>query len=94
MRRSGVCLRKRGMAAYPRVLLAISTLTQLDFDDPSLQSGGYMDSVLRGPGYPTPVVPSLARGPSNDRFAKLKQYMDDIRVGRSNERKGFMRVDV
>jgi predicted TIM-barrel fold metal-dependent hydrolase len=61
--------------------------------DPSLQLGGYMDGVMRGVGYPVPVVPT-ALGPNNDRFARLKRWMDDMKAGRSNERKGFMRTDV
>ena len=61
--------------------------------DPSLQVGGYMDTVLRGPGYPVPVVPA-ALAPNNDRLAKMKQWMDDMKAGRSNERLGWMRTDV
>ena len=60
--------------------------------DVSLQAGGYMDTVLRGPGYPVPVVPA-ALAPNNDRFAKIRQWMDEMRVGRSNERHGWMRTD-
>ena len=59
--------------------------------DASLQAGGYMDTVLRGPGYPVPVV-QAALTPPNDRFAKIKQWMDDIKVGRSNKRHGWMRT--
>jgi predicted TIM-barrel fold metal-dependent hydrolase len=62
-------------------------------NDPSLQSGGYMDTVLRGPGYPDPVVPA-ALAPSNDRFAKVKEWMDEIKMGRSNVRYGWMRRKV
>jgi hypothetical protein len=51
-----------------------------------------MDAVLRGPGYPVPVV-QAALTPHNDRFAKIKQWMDEIKVGRSNERHGWMRTD-
>jgi uncharacterized protein len=72
----------------------VDGLLQAYTRDPSLQFGGYMDTVLRGPGYPTPVVPSYAMAPNNDRFAKMKEYLDGMRAGRSNERKGFMRVDV
>ena len=61
--------------------------------DPSLAPGGYMDAVLRGPGYPEPVIPA-ALGFNNDRFAKMKHWMDDMRAGRSNERLGWMRIDV
>jgi hypothetical protein len=49
--------------------------------------------VLRGPGYPEPVVP-VALAPNDDRFAKLKRWQEEMRVGRSNERSGWMRVDV
>lgn len=61
--------------------------------DPSLQPGGHMDMVLRGPGYPEPVIPASLT-PNSDRFAKMKQWMDDMKAGRSNERLGWMRTDV
>jgi uncharacterized protein len=61
--------------------------------DPSLQTGGYMDTVLRGPGFPEPVVPADPIHHHKDRFDKLKAWMDDLKVGRSNERKWFMRID-
>jgi hypothetical protein len=58
---------------------------------PELQPGGRLDVALRGPGYPVPVSPAaLLR---NDRFAKMKQWMDDVKGGRSNERLGWMRTD-
>jgi uncharacterized protein len=59
---------------------------------PELQPGGRLDMVLRGPGYPEPVVP-VALAPNDDRFAKLKRWQEEMRVGRSNERSGWMRVD-
>jgi predicted TIM-barrel fold metal-dependent hydrolase len=59
---------------------------------PELQPGGTMDTVLRGPGYPEPVIP-VALNPSEDRFARLKQYNDEMKVGRSNARFGWMRSD-
>jgi uncharacterized protein len=58
--------------------------------DPSLQSGGYMDTVLRGDGYPEPVVPAAT---PTDRFHKMKEWLDDMKVGRSNQRYGWMRRD-
>jgi len=59
---------------------------------PELQPGGYMDSVLRGPGYPTPVMPASLL--PNDRFAMLKRSAEDMRLGRSNMRFGWMRTRV
>jgi predicted TIM-barrel fold metal-dependent hydrolase len=60
--------------------------------DPALQPGGRMDTILRGPGYPVPIVPALV--PSNDRFAKMKSLADEMKLGRSNVRHGWMRIDV
>jgi predicted TIM-barrel fold metal-dependent hydrolase len=58
---------------------------------PELQPGGRLDMALRGPGYPQPVTPAaLLR---NDRFAKMKHWMDEMKTGRSNERLGWMRTD-
>jgi uncharacterized protein len=59
-------------------------------NDPSLQSGGYMDTALRGVGYPEPVVPAAT---PKDRFHKMKEWLDDMKVGRSNQRYGWMRRD-
>lgn len=60
--------------------------------DPALQLGGQMDTILRGVGYPEPVV-SASLMPQ-DRFAKAKQWLDDIGAGRSNTRFGWMRTRV
>ena len=51
-----------------------------------------MDTILRGVGYPEPVV-SASLMPQ-DRFAKAKQWLDDIGAGRSNTRFGWMRTRV
>jgi hypothetical protein len=51
-----------------------------------------MDTVLRGPGYPEPVTPvGLLR--TNDRFAKVRQQADEMKLSRSNVRHGWMRSD-
>src|SRR6266704_1426519 len=59
---------------------------------PELQAGGSMDTVLRGVGYPEPVVPAAPM--PEDRFAKLKRWTDSIGLGRSNTRNGWMRTRV
>ena len=59
---------------------------------PALQPGGYMDNVLNGPGYPTPIVPASLL--PNDRFAQYKRSADEMRQGRSNMRFGWMRTRV
>jgi uncharacterized protein len=59
---------------------------------PELQPGGRMDTVLRGVGYPEPVTPvGLLR--TNDRFAKVRQQADEMKLARSNVRHGWMRSD-
>src|SRR4029434_10069777 len=60
--------------------------------DPALESDGQMDTILRGVGYPARVV-SASLMPQ-DRFAKAKQWLDDIGAGRSNTRFGWMRTRV
>jgi hypothetical protein len=60
---------------------------------PELQSGGRLDAALRGPGYPEPVTP-VGLAPNDDRFAKLKRWQEELKLGRSNERNGWMRTDV
>src|SRR6266705_429515 len=57
---------------------------------PELQAGGSMDTVLRGVGYPEPVVPAALM--PEDRFAKLKRWADSMGLGRSNTRNGWMRT--
>jgi uncharacterized protein len=58
--------------------------------DPALQPGGRMDTVLRGVGFPEPVTP-VALLPNDDRFAKMRRWADEMRLGRSNRRDGWMR---
>src|SRR6266700_3816033 len=57
---------------------------------PELQPGGSMDTVLRGVGYPEPVMPAALM--PEDRFAKLKRWADSMGLGRSNTRNGWMRT--
>ncbi len=59
---------------------------------PELQPGGSMDTVLRGVGYPEPVMPAALM--PEDRFAKLKRWADSMGLGRSNTRNGWMRTRV
>lgn len=57
---------------------------------PALQPGGRLDTVLTGVGYPEPVVP--AETPDADRFGKLKDWLDDMAMGHSNTRHGWIRT--
>src|SRR6266481_5610127 len=59
---------------------------------PELQAGGSMDTVLRGVGYPEPVMPAALI--PEDRFAKLKRWADSMGLGRSNTCNGWMRTRV
>jgi uncharacterized protein len=59
---------------------------------PELQPGGALDVVLRGPGYPTPVVPALSL--PEDRFSRLRKLVDELAFGRSNARHGWIRTTV
>jgi predicted TIM-barrel fold metal-dependent hydrolase len=59
---------------------------------PELQAGGALDSVLNGPGYPTPVVPALSL--PEDRFSRLRRLVDKMAYGRSNTRHGWIRTSV
>jgi hypothetical protein len=58
---------------------------------PELQAGGRLDTDLRGPGYPTPVVPASML-PPEDHFSQLKKWYEELRLGRSNTRNGFIRM--
>jgi predicted TIM-barrel fold metal-dependent hydrolase len=57
---------------------------------PELQPGGRLDAVLQGVGYPTPVVPALAL--PDDRLSKMKKWADEMVLGRSNTRSGWIRT--
>jgi uncharacterized protein len=59
---------------------------------PELQPGGRVDRALQGVGYPTPVVPASML--TEDRFSKLKRWVDDMVLGRSNTRNGWIRTRV
>jgi hypothetical protein len=58
---------------------------------PELQPGGTMDTVLQGPGYPTPVVPANSLIP-RDRLSKLKGWADELALGRNDTRRGWIRT--
>ena len=56
---------------------------------PELQLGGRVDTALTGVGYPTPVVPTSSL--PEDRFTRLKNWADEMKLGRSNSRSGWIR---
>jgi hypothetical protein len=49
-----------------------------------------MDNVLMGPGYPTPIV--AASPLREDRLSRLKKWADDLALGRSDTRRGWIRT--
>jgi predicted TIM-barrel fold metal-dependent hydrolase len=55
---------------------------------PEVQPGGRLDQALKGVGYPTPIVP--ANPLANDRFAQIKSWADEMKLGRSNVRDGWI----
>ena len=55
---------------------------------PELQPGGQLDVALTGVGYPTPVVPASTL--TTDRFSQIKSWFDDLKVGRTNGRNGWI----
>jgi predicted TIM-barrel fold metal-dependent hydrolase len=60
-----------------------------------MQSGSAIDGILRGPGYPTPVVPAQSPTASllpNDRLTKMKKQYAEMGGGRDNTRFGWMRT--
>ena len=57
---------------------------------PELQPGGAMDKVLTGPGYPEPIVPAASL--PDDRLSRLKKWMDEVALRRSNVRDGWIRT--
>jgi predicted TIM-barrel fold metal-dependent hydrolase len=59
---------------------------------PELQPGGAIDNVLQGVGYPTPVVPVSSL--PEDRLSRLKRWADELALGRSDTRRGFIRARV
>ena len=58
---------------------------------PELQPGGRLDTVLQGVGYPTPVVPTPSIALPNDKLSKVKKWADEMLLGRSNTRSGWIR---
>src|SRR2546425_476173 len=59
---------------------------------PELQPGGAVDSMLHGPGYPTPIVPASPL--PEDRLSRMKKWVDELAFGRSNTRRGWIRTAV
>jgi len=55
-----------------------------------MQSGSAIDNALRGPGYPTPIVP-VALLP-DDKLTKMKKQYAEMGGGRDNTRFGWMRT--
>jgi predicted TIM-barrel fold metal-dependent hydrolase len=56
----------------------------------ALQPGGRLDTVLTGVGYPTPIVPAETPLP-NDRFSRIKGWAEEMALGRSDTRYGWIR---
>jgi hypothetical protein len=46
--------------------------------------------VLNGVGYPTPIVPAETPLP-NDRFSRIKGWAEEMALGRSDTRYGWIR---
>jgi hypothetical protein len=62
-------------------------------DYPSfMQQGSPIDNVLRGPGYPEPIMPASLL--PNDNFTRMKKQYAEMGLGRSNSRFGWMRTKV
>jgi predicted TIM-barrel fold metal-dependent hydrolase len=57
---------------------------------PELQPGGALDNVLMGAGYPTPIVPASPL--PEDRLSRIKRWGDELALGRSNTRRGWIRT--
>jgi len=57
---------------------------------PELQPGGRLDVALTGVGYPTPIVPASML--PEDRFSQIKSWVDELKLGRSNTRNGWIRT--
>jgi predicted TIM-barrel fold metal-dependent hydrolase len=55
------------------------------------QPGSAIDTVLQGPGYPTPITPASSLIP-NDNFTKLKAQYADAGGRRDNTRLGWRRI--
>ncbi len=52
--------------------------------------GSAIETVLQGPGYPTPITPASLL--PNDNFTKMKKQYAEMGLGRSNTRFGWMRT--
>jgi hypothetical protein len=55
-----------------------------------IEPGSAIDTVLRGPGYPTPITPASLL--PDDRFSKMRKQYAEMGLGRSNTRFGWMRT--
>jgi hypothetical protein len=51
-----------------------------------------VDTLLRGPGYPTPIVPAASL--EEDKLSRIKKFVDELALGRNNTRRGFIRTRV
>jgi uncharacterized protein len=57
-----------------------------------MQPGSAIDTVLQGPGYPTPIVPAASPTIPNDNITKMKAQYAGEGGGRSNNRFGWVRT--
>ncbi len=57
-----------------------------------MADGSSIDGVLRGPGYPVPVVPASASLLPQDRMTRMRSQYAEMGGGRSNTRFGWMRT--
>lgn len=57
-----------------------------------VQPGSEIDTVLQGPGYPTPIEPASADLIPNDNFTRLKAQRAELGLGRSNTTLGWRRI--
>jgi len=55
-----------------------------------MQPGSSIDDVLRGPGFPEPIMPASLL--PNDNFTRIKRNYAEMGLGRSNTRFGWMRT--
>ena len=54
-----------------------------------MQPGSDIDDVLRGPGYPEPIMPASLM--PNDNFTRMRKDYAEMGLGRSNTRFGWIR---
>jgi hypothetical protein len=77
---------KRAVGGYGSAYKQGDLADYASFMDP----GSAIDTVLQGPGYPTPITPASLL--PNDNFTKMKKQYAEMGLGRSNTRFGWMRT--